>query len=149
MILPQNRKLNRFFVSETNYSSRLKETQVECSKDGTKAKSSLHQLISILITLMLTPETLPKKRRTREELRPGIVNRKILFLILIGFGSVKLNGVYLFFCVRCDRILWHGDGIRQLSYVRGESRFSDHRPVCSVFVVDVEVCEGKTGTRRQ
>ncbi|KAG5408077.1 hypothetical protein IGI04_004396 [Brassica rapa subsp. trilocularis] len=49
----------------------------------------------------------------------------------------------------CDRILWHGDGIRQLSYVRGESRFSDHRPVCSVFVVNVEVCEGRTGARRQ
>ncbi|KAF3544841.1 hypothetical protein DY000_02000198 [Brassica cretica] len=49
----------------------------------------------------------------------------------------------------CDRILWHGDGTRQLSYVRGESRFSDHRPVCAVFVVNVEVCEGRTGTRRQ
>ncbi|XP_006355368.1 type I inositol polyphosphate 5-phosphatase 5 isoform X1 [Solanum tuberosum] len=39
----------------------------------------------------------------------------------------------------CDRILWRGDGIEQLSYIRGESRFSDHRPVCSVFAVDVEV----------
>ncbi|KAJ7945382.1 type I inositol polyphosphate 5-phosphatase 5 [Quillaja saponaria] len=39
----------------------------------------------------------------------------------------------------CDRILWLGDGIEQLSYIRGESRFSDHRPVCSVFLVDVEV----------
>ncbi|KAJ6767549.1 TYPE IV INOSITOL POLYPHOSPHATE 5-PHOSPHATASE 9 [Salix koriyanagi] len=29
----------------------------------------------------------------------------------------------------CDRILWYGDGIRQLSYKRGESRFSDHRPI--------------------
>ncbi|MQL82432.1 hypothetical protein Taro_014910 [Colocasia esculenta] len=38
----------------------------------------------------------------------------------------------------CDRILWHGDGIEQLSYVRGESRFSDHRPVCAVFLVEVE-----------
>ncbi|KAL9245731.1 hypothetical protein vseg_019349 [Gypsophila vaccaria] len=39
----------------------------------------------------------------------------------------------------CDRILWHGQGIEQLSYVRVESRFSDHRPVCGVFTVDVEV----------
>ena len=40
---------------------------------------------------------------------------------------------------RCDRILWHGNGIRQLSYIRGESRFSDHRPVCSTFLVDVVI----------
>ncbi|XP_010658880.1 type I inositol polyphosphate 5-phosphatase 10 isoform X2 [Vitis vinifera] len=39
----------------------------------------------------------------------------------------------------CDRILWHGHGIRQLSYIRGESQFSDHRPVCATFLVDVNV----------
>ncbi|KAG2716592.1 hypothetical protein I3760_03G134000 [Carya illinoinensis] len=39
----------------------------------------------------------------------------------------------------CDRILWHGNGIEQLSYIRGESRFSDHRPVCAVFSVEVEL----------
>ncbi|KAM6563782.1 hypothetical protein CsatB_023780 [Cannabis sativa] len=39
----------------------------------------------------------------------------------------------------CDRILWRGNGIEQLSYIRGESRFSDHRPVCAVFSVEVEV----------
>ncbi|OVA03892.1 Inositol polyphosphate-related phosphatase [Macleaya cordata] len=44
----------------------------------------------------------------------------------------------------CDRILWHGNGIEQLSYVRGESRFSDHRPVCAVFVVEVVVLEGRS-----
>ncbi|XP_054780517.1 type I inositol polyphosphate 5-phosphatase 4 [Prosopis cineraria] len=38
----------------------------------------------------------------------------------------------------CDRILWHGRGLRQLSYVRGESRFSDHRPVYGIFVAEVE-----------
>lgn len=38
----------------------------------------------------------------------------------------------------CDRILWYGRGLRQLSYVRGESRFSDHRPVYSVFLAEVE-----------
>ncbi|KAI4382065.1 hypothetical protein MLD38_008073 [Melastoma candidum] len=39
----------------------------------------------------------------------------------------------------CDRILWSGSGIEQLSYIRGESRFSDHRPVCSVFSMEVEL----------
>ncbi|CAM8933476.1 unnamed protein product [Rhodiola kirilowii] len=38
----------------------------------------------------------------------------------------------------CDRILWYGRGLRQLSYVRGESRFSDHRPVSSIFLAKVE-----------
>ena len=42
------------------------------------------------------------------------------------------------FC-RCDRILWYGEGIVQLSYISGESKFSDHRPVCSVFIVEVAV----------
>ncbi|GMI72513.1 hypothetical protein like AT5G04980 [Hibiscus trionum] len=41
----------------------------------------------------------------------------------------------------CDRILWHGSGIYQLSYERKESRFSDHRPVCSTFWVSVEAME--------
>ncbi|XP_052197048.1 type I inositol polyphosphate 5-phosphatase 5 [Diospyros lotus] len=39
----------------------------------------------------------------------------------------------------CDRILWHGKGIEQLSYVRSESRLSDHRPVCAMFAAEVEV----------
>uniref|UniRef100_A0A1D1Z1F3 Type I inositol 1,4,5-trisphosphate 5-phosphatase CVP2 n=1 Tax=Anthurium amnicola TaxID=1678845 RepID=A0A1D1Z1F3_9ARAE len=39
----------------------------------------------------------------------------------------------------CDRILWHGDGIEQLSYIRGESRFSDHRPVCAIFSVEASM----------
>ncbi|CAN1233146.1 Type I inositol polyphosphate 5-phosphatase 4 [Linum perenne] len=38
----------------------------------------------------------------------------------------------------CDRILWHGRGLNQLSYVRGESKFSDHRPVYSIFLAEVE-----------
>ncbi|KAJ4954580.1 hypothetical protein NE237_011363 [Protea cynaroides] len=38
----------------------------------------------------------------------------------------------------CDRILWYGRGLHQLSYVRGESRFSDHRPVYSIFLAEVE-----------
>ncbi|XP_015688885.1 type I inositol polyphosphate 5-phosphatase 10 isoform X1 [Oryza brachyantha] len=43
----------------------------------------------------------------------------------------------------CDRILWHGDGIMQLSYYRGESKFSDHRPVCGTFIVEAEVLNKK------
>ncbi|CAD6255016.1 unnamed protein product [Miscanthus lutarioriparius] len=39
----------------------------------------------------------------------------------------------------CDRILWHGEGIVQLCYIRGESKFSDHRPVCGVFIVEAAV----------
>ncbi|XP_054809801.1 type I inositol polyphosphate 5-phosphatase 2-like [Prosopis cineraria] len=39
----------------------------------------------------------------------------------------------------CDRILWRGRGIRQLSYGRAEINLSDHRPVSSIFSVEVEV----------
>ncbi|KAL3527772.1 hypothetical protein ACH5RR_012428 [Cinchona calisaya] len=47
----------------------------------------------------------------------------------------------------CDRILWRGNGIEQLSYIRGESRFSDHRPVCAVFAVEVEMKNANKNTR--
>ncbi|GAA0169041.1 phosphatase [Lithospermum erythrorhizon] len=36
----------------------------------------------------------------------------------------------------CDRILWYGQGLSQISYVRGESRFSDHRPVYGIVLVE-------------
>ncbi|CAD6206067.1 unnamed protein product [Miscanthus lutarioriparius] len=39
----------------------------------------------------------------------------------------------------CDRILWYGRGLIQLCYVRGESRFSDHRPVYSIFTAEVQI----------
>ncbi|KAI5655859.1 hypothetical protein M9H77_33046 [Catharanthus roseus] len=39
----------------------------------------------------------------------------------------------------CDRILWVGKGIRQLSYKRADIRLSDHRPVSSTFSVEVEI----------
>ncbi|KAK9197333.1 hypothetical protein WN943_005469 [Citrus x changshan-huyou] len=39
----------------------------------------------------------------------------------------------------CDRILWYGKGVKQLSYFRSESRFSDHRPVSALFSTQVEV----------
>ncbi|XP_050231877.1 type I inositol polyphosphate 5-phosphatase 2 [Mercurialis annua] len=41
----------------------------------------------------------------------------------------------------CDRILWFGKGIKQLSYDRTELRLSDHRPVSSTFMVEVEVLD--------
>ncbi|XP_052172591.1 type I inositol polyphosphate 5-phosphatase 8 isoform X2 [Diospyros lotus] len=37
----------------------------------------------------------------------------------------------------CDRILWKGEGLKQMLYVRGESKFSDHRPVYSFFSVQL------------
>ncbi|XP_051126820.1 type I inositol polyphosphate 5-phosphatase 5-like [Andrographis paniculata] len=39
----------------------------------------------------------------------------------------------------CDRILWRGDGIQQLCYIRRESRFSDHRPVCALFSLQIQI----------
>ncbi|KAG2710321.1 hypothetical protein I3760_04G021000 [Carya illinoinensis] len=38
----------------------------------------------------------------------------------------------------CDRILWYGRGIKQLSYFRSESKFSDHRPVSALFSTQVK-----------
>lgn len=35
--------------------------------------------------------------------------------------------------------MWLGKGIKQLQYERAEIRISDHRPVSSVFSVEVEV----------
>ncbi|KAL8475596.1 hypothetical protein ACS0TY_028308 [Phlomoides rotata] len=37
----------------------------------------------------------------------------------------------------CDRILWYGKGVRQLSYFRSESKFSDHRPVSALFCTQI------------
>ncbi|XP_049362219.1 type I inositol polyphosphate 5-phosphatase 2-like [Solanum verrucosum] len=39
----------------------------------------------------------------------------------------------------CDRILWLGKGIKQLFYKRAELKLSDHRPVSSMFSVEVEI----------
>lgn len=41
----------------------------------------------------------------------------------------------------CDRILWLGKGVKQLSYKRADIRLSDHRPVSSIFSVEVEVLD--------
>ncbi|XP_026415781.1 type I inositol polyphosphate 5-phosphatase 8-like [Papaver somniferum] len=38
----------------------------------------------------------------------------------------------------CDRILWKGKGMKQMWYVRGENKFSDHRPVYTMFSVQLD-----------
>ncbi|VVA22579.1 PREDICTED: type [Prunus dulcis] len=43
----------------------------------------------------------------------------------------------------CDRILWKGEGLKQMCYVRGESKFSDHRPVYSLFSVQLDLANKK------
>ncbi|XP_010529857.1 PREDICTED: type I inositol polyphosphate 5-phosphatase 8-like isoform X2 [Tarenaya hassleriana] len=47
----------------------------------------------------------------------------------------------------CDRILWKGDGLKQMMYVRGESRFSDHRPVYSLFSVQIDLVKDHLNRR--
>ncbi|KAL4189027.1 hypothetical protein AMTRI_Chr08g163460 [Amborella trichopoda] len=39
----------------------------------------------------------------------------------------------------CDRILWRGSGLTQLTYSRAESKFSDHRPVFSLFFLQLSI----------
>ncbi|KAL8157661.1 type IV inositol polyphosphate 5-phosphatase 9-like [Apium graveolens] len=41
----------------------------------------------------------------------------------------------------CDRIMWLGEGIKQLSYTRNESKLSDHRAVKAVFTIQVKVLQ--------
>ncbi|XWS59771.1 hypothetical protein CRYUN_Cryun08bG0150200 [Craigia yunnanensis] len=47
----------------------------------------------------------------------------------------------------CGRILWKGEGLKQVWYSRGESRFSDHRPVYSLFSVEINLAN-KLSTAR-
>lgn len=69
----------------------------------------------ILCTIISTKE----KRNLR--------NKKLIDFVLFGY-----NG-------RCDRILWKGEGLKQIWYLRGESKFSDHRPVYSLFSVQIDI----------
>ncbi|KAL8249675.1 hypothetical protein R6Q59_006543 [Mikania micrantha] len=39
----------------------------------------------------------------------------------------------------CDRIIWTGEGLKQLLYTRSETKLSDHRPVKAMFCVEVKV----------
>lgn len=47
----------------------------------------------------------------------------------------------MYMVCRCDRILWLGKRMKQLSYKRSDIRLSDHRPVSSMFLVEVEVLD--------
>ncbi|KDP45431.1 hypothetical protein JCGZ_09680 [Jatropha curcas] len=49
----------------------------------------------------------------------------------------------------CDRILWYGKGVKQLSYFRSESKFSDHRPVSALFSIPVEVANRRMHSSRK
>nr|XP_043633550.1 type I inositol polyphosphate 5-phosphatase 8-like [Erigeron canadensis] len=46
----------------------------------------------------------------------------------------------------CDRILWYGKGVKQHSYFRSESKFSDHRPVSALFSTQIEVIKSGEAT---
>ncbi|XP_027362438.1 type IV inositol polyphosphate 5-phosphatase 9-like [Abrus precatorius] len=39
----------------------------------------------------------------------------------------------------CDRIIWFGNGLKQIQYARSESKLSDHRPVKALFIAEVRV----------
>lgn len=43
------------------------------------------------------------------------------------------------FICRCDRIIWFGQGMKQINYERSESRLSDHRPVRAMFIADIKI----------
>ncbi|GJW68040.1 type IV inositol polyphosphate 5-phosphatase 9 [Tanacetum coccineum] len=43
----------------------------------------------------------------------------------------------------CDRIIWTGEGLKQLLYTRVEARLSDHRPVKAIFSAEVKVSRMK------
>ncbi|PWA55260.1 endonuclease/exonuclease/phosphatase [Artemisia annua] len=41
----------------------------------------------------------------------------------------------------CDRIIWTGEGLKQILYDRCESNLSDHRPVKAIFTTQVQVSQ--------
>lgn len=63
-----------------------------------------------------------------------------LLFTLISYGQAwRFDLGFFGHYGRCDRILWKGEGLKQMWYLRGESRFSDHRPVYSLFSVHVDI----------
>ncbi|KAI5580000.1 hypothetical protein BDE02_08G126800 [Populus trichocarpa] len=48
----------------------------------------------------------------------------------------------------CDRIIWHGEGLKQHLYTRGESNLSDHRPVKAMFTAEVQVSSTLKGLQK-
>lgn len=60
----------------------------------------------------------------------------------LNFGVfLAVDTHYRLLCMicRCDRILWYGKGLKQLEYVRGDLKLSDHRSVSATFMAEVEV----------
>ncbi|XP_017701238.2 type IV inositol polyphosphate 5-phosphatase 9-like [Phoenix dactylifera] len=47
----------------------------------------------------------------------------------------------------CDRILWHGKGLKQKQYERCKSSLSDHRSVRAIFTAEVEVVRNFSSPR--
>ncbi|XP_038688266.1 type IV inositol polyphosphate 5-phosphatase 9-like isoform X2 [Tripterygium wilfordii] len=45
----------------------------------------------------------------------------------------------------CDRIIWFGEGLKQIKYDRAESRLSDHRPIQAIFTAEIEVLSDSKG----
>lgn len=107
----------------------------EYSLGGTRGKYTSRQHTNTRIIPTSTLGMTWTRRKRRERLH-GILIRHYWFqnFCWILYSNSKFND----FLCRCDRILWYGRGLSQLSYVRGESRFSDHRPVYSVFSAEVE-----------
>ena len=137
--------------SELN-SSRLKE-RVEFSEGGMRARSYLLPRTSTLGIPTIMPVKMWRQRRSEEhqhgkaiilwlQNRPAVVSVSACVSEHCGSTKIFIAGSPKTFC-RCDRILWYGEGIVQLSYIRGESKFSDHRPVCSAFIVEVAVPDNK------
>lgn len=105
-----------------------------CLRDGMKERSISHQRTSTRGTQIDILETICIPRRNVALLLgkfPYLRARKQELMLYESF----IRHLVFF---RCDRILWFGEGLHQLSYVRGESRFSDHRPVYGIFCAEVE-----------
>ncbi|KAF2314850.1 hypothetical protein GH714_036921 [Hevea brasiliensis] len=105
------------------------------NKGSISISMSLHQTSFCFICSHLT-----SGQKEGDELRRNSdvmeILRKTRFPRVHGMGDE--NSPQTILEHECDRILWYGRGLNQLSYVRGESRFSDHRPVYSVFLAEVE-----------
>lgn len=108
-----------------------------CLRHGTKERSISHQRTSTQGTQIDTLEMICIPRRN-----VALLLGMFLYLTArkqrTNFCYMNLSSNIGFSSQRCDRILWYGEGLHQLSYVRGESRFSDHRPVYGIFCAEVE-----------
>lgn len=107
-----------------------------------RVRSCLLQPINTVKIQTLTQEK-PWNRRRKDELLLGMLQK---LCISVHFSCIFTCFKLTYF--RCDRILWRGNGVQQLSYMRWESKFSDHRPVSSMFTVNVQVKSVKAKFRK-